>query len=585
MASVVSYTVIGLFFICCVGNIRTATILPDTFDVDSDNLFNKSSCEDVRQHFMDKNIGSAKDTSDMSHEEEETPLCSNSWNTSCCTPAMERRYSAASKKEFQLMLQTSNSFLQSLLSTSATKLRETFLEMIHVSQNNTNVLFSEVYKKMDSVARLPVSQLYSDLSSYISGQSIELESRVTAFFDSLFPLVYHHSINPKLKDFSEDYKECLRETQQEIKPFGDIADRVSLHVTRSFSVARTLLEALQVGIEVISATDHMIFRPECNNGLTKLVYCSQCAGYVGIKACSGYCFNVVRGCLAHVAELDQPWSDYVSGLERMTSGLVASYNIEEVLSVLDTKISEAIMYAMENGPELSKKVKVACGHPRRATRDVSEPGPAILGSPPGRIVPVRSSEESLYTRLQQIVQRLAETKGHYANLADIVCSDETWAVREEGRCWNGESVGQYTNTIAGVGVAAQKYNPEMKAPETDDTSVMALDEKLQKMGRLLRLSTVPELPQADSYMIEGSGSGVWPRNQVGDDEDYDKGSGSGDWGGTKKSSDFNFDSGDTRDVNIKVKDSSAISISSCSALILSMLLVLFLPSVTGIRSH
>lgn len=35
-------------------------------------------------------------------------------------------------------------------------------------------------------------------------------------------------------------------------------------------------------------------------------------------------------------------------------------------------------------------------------------------------------------------------------------------------------------------------------------------------------------------MIEGSGSGVWPRNQVGDDEDYDKGSGSGDWSGGGK---------------------------------------------------
>lgn len=66
----------------------------------------------------------------------------------------------------------------------------------------------------------------------------------------------------------------------------------------------------------------------------------------------------------------------------------------------------------------------------------------MLGSAPDRIVPVRSAEESLYVRLRQIVERLAETKGHYANLADIVCSDETWAVREEGRCWNGDALGQ-----------------------------------------------------------------------------------------------------------------------------------------------
>lgn len=46
------------------------------------------------------------------------------------------------------------------------------------------------------------------------------------------------------------------------------------------------------------------------------------------------------------------------------------------------------------------------------------------------------------------------------------------------------TLSRYTKTIAGVGVAAQKYNPEMKAPDTDDTAVMALDEKLQKMGRV-----------------------------------------------------------------------------------------------------
>ncbi|GFY41878.1 glypican-5 [Trichonephila inaurata madagascariensis] len=290
-------------------------------------------------------------------EAHETPLCSTSWNSSCCTPTMERRYSEASKKEFQNMLQSSNLLLQSILASSATKFKENFLEMIHVSQNNTNVLFSEVYKKMDGVAKEPVSQLYQDLSSFIEGNSQDLETRVSSFFDALFPLVYHHSINPKLKDFSDDYKECLRQTRREIRPFGDIADRATQQLTRSFTVARTLLDAFEVGVEVISATGSMRFRPECDAGLMRLVYCSHCSGFARTKPCGGYCLNVVRGCLAHVAELDQPWSDYVSGLERLTSGLVSSYNIEEVLSVLDTKISEAIMYAMENGPELSKKVK------------------------------------------------------------------------------------------------------------------------------------------------------------------------------------------------------------------------------------
>lgn len=254
--------------------------------------------------------------------------------------------------------------LQATLTQSLFPSTESFLEMIHASQNNTLVLFSEVYKKMDGVAREPVSRLYSQLASHISSSdnslSNPLDDSVRDFFNSLFPLVYHHSINPKLRDFSDDYKECLRETQTEIRPFGDIAERLAQQIRRSFSVARAVLDALSVGVEVIEQTTAMHFRSGCNEGLMSLVHCSQCSGYTAgvTRACGGYCLNVVRGCLAHVAELDQPWSDFVSGLERLASGLVGSYNIEEVLSVLDTKISEAIMYAMENGPDLSKKVSV-----------------------------------------------------------------------------------------------------------------------------------------------------------------------------------------------------------------------------------
>ncbi|GIY24120.1 uncharacterized protein CDAR_579101 [Caerostris darwini] len=81
-----------------------------------------NSCEDVRKVFVEKNIGFEKDTIDMTHEEE-TPLCSTSWNASCCTPVMERRYVEASRKEFQNMLQSSNAYLQSILASSATKFK------------------------------------------------------------------------------------------------------------------------------------------------------------------------------------------------------------------------------------------------------------------------------------------------------------------------------------------------------------------------------------------------------------------------------------------------------------------------------
>ncbi|KFM74440.1 Glypican-5, partial [Stegodyphus mimosarum] len=121
-AFVMCVVVFGLMFSSSIANDRTSTEIPETFDLDSDRIVSNNSCDDVRQVFVTKNIGSLKDTSDMTHEDE-TPLCSTSWNVSCCTPTMERRYTEASKREFQNMLQSSNAFLQNLLASSAAKFR------------------------------------------------------------------------------------------------------------------------------------------------------------------------------------------------------------------------------------------------------------------------------------------------------------------------------------------------------------------------------------------------------------------------------------------------------------------------------
>lgn len=498
--------------------------------------YNKDLCTEVRQIFVMKHIGSSDLVPDQQIKGNDLEICPSP--KSCCTNQMIERYIEAAKKDFRNMLQTSSSYLKTLIASSATRFRENFIEMIQVSENNTNFLFSDVYKKMDTVAREPVVQLYSDLLSYINGREVDLEERIWSFFDSLFPLVYHHSINPKLKDFSDDYKECLRQTQQEIKPFGDIARKVTEQLTRSFEAAHLFLEAMNLGVEVANSTEHLDINVNCSRGLFRLTYCAHCHSLVDVKPCSGFCLNVIRGCLAGVAELDQSWNGYISALERLTSGMVGSYNIEETLSTLDAKISEAIMYAMENGPELSKKVKATCGHPRRATREVSSD--SVLESPK-KIVSIRSTDTSLYMKIQTFIHKLSETKGYHANLADAMCNYDTLVGKSGDTCWNGNSLGEYSKTIAGIGVYAQKHNPEIKLSPTQDVVLSTLRDKLIHIKQLLN-SKMTSLPQSDSYTMEGSGSGRLWGNKVGDDEDYHDGSGSGDYEDTHES-DFDFNGG------------------------------------------
>ncbi|GIY22778.1 glypican-5 [Caerostris extrusa] len=227
--------------------------------------------------------------------------------------------------------------------------------MIQVAENSTNALFLDVYQSIEAQARVPLGQVYADLLAYMSGKDVDLEERVNSFFDTLFPVAYHHAVNMNQKDFSESFKECLRDGRVEVRPFGDLSDKIGAQVTRSFEAARTFLEALQLGLEVINTTEHMDFGPDCSEAFVRLMYCPQCQGFLQVKPCAGLCLNVVRGCLASVSELDDSWSEYVSALERLTSGMVGTYNIEHVLSTLDTKISETVSYLMANSAEISKR--------------------------------------------------------------------------------------------------------------------------------------------------------------------------------------------------------------------------------------
>lgn len=64
-----------------------------------------------------------------------------------------------------------------------------------------------------------------------------------------------------------------------------------------------------------------------------------------------------RGCLTqYIGGIDKDWSSFSEGMERLMTLVRSKDGIETVIKGLDGKLSEAIMYAMENGPDLEKKV-------------------------------------------------------------------------------------------------------------------------------------------------------------------------------------------------------------------------------------
>ncbi|RZC31749.1 Glypican domain containing protein [Asbolus verrucosus] len=240
---------------------------------------------------------------------------------------------------------------------------------------------------MSVLSRDFIGTLYSDIRNYIlvnttqadlSSASIDIKASVSQFFTDFFPLVYHHILfnNNDNKDFAPDYKLCLKKTTETILPFGDIPKQIAQSLSKSLEATRLLLQAFRIGTEVLNTTDRLLVdeggknNAECHGALLKMTYCPKCLGLTKhTKPCSGYCLNVLRGCLTkYVAELDSPWNGYVEGIESLVNAMKknngeAGVNADQVIRSLDSKISEALMRAMEKGQDIDAKVRFAMRTP------------------------------------------------------------------------------------------------------------------------------------------------------------------------------------------------------------------------------
>lgn len=265
----------------------------------------------------------------------------------------------------------------------------------------TQTMFGQLYKRLALLAKEPIQQLFDQLERFVSppadggdsgGDPADVSDAVNGFFDDLFPRLYGQSPRsvqgPSLPADSfgqrlpQDYVDCLRHAQSELRPFGEIPRRLANSLARSLDAVRSLLSALDLGARVLNATDHAELNGQCRDALLRATYCAQCRSLKrqpttttttlvnnsGGQVCRGLCSNVARGCLAAVADVDQPWNEWVDAMERLAAALlnkagatVADLGPHDILSSVDSRLSEAVLYALENGPLLEKKVSLDFG--------------------------------------------------------------------------------------------------------------------------------------------------------------------------------------------------------------------------------
>lgn len=129
---------------------------------------------------------------------------------------------------------------------------------------------------------------------------------------------------------------------KDLKPFGDVPEKLSIQIKRSFVATRTFAQALAAATEVSRNMATVRPSPECTAALTKMSICGGCQGHTA-KPCNSYCVNVMKGCLQHYLELDTEWDNFVNWIEKVAERLLGPFNIVMVVEPINIKISEAIM--------------------------------------------------------------------------------------------------------------------------------------------------------------------------------------------------------------------------------------------------
>ena len=71
------------------------------------------------------------------------------------------------------------------------------------------------------------------------------------FFSVLFQKMFT-LINPTYT-FNDGYMKCVTQKMRDIKPFQDVPEKLSMHVKRAFIAARTFVQGLAIGRDVINS--------------------------------------------------------------------------------------------------------------------------------------------------------------------------------------------------------------------------------------------------------------------------------------------------------------------------------------------
>ena len=111
-------------------------------------------------------------------------------------------------------------------------------------------MFTKTYGSLYQQNSEFFDELFENFRRYYYGSDIDLASTMEDFFTELLQRMFS-LLNPQYT-YTESFWDCLIQHTDDLKPFGDVPAKLTSHIKRAFISARTFVQGLSVGRDVIT---------------------------------------------------------------------------------------------------------------------------------------------------------------------------------------------------------------------------------------------------------------------------------------------------------------------------------------------
>ncbi|XP_063696624.1 glypican-4 isoform X2 [Culicoides brevitarsis] len=374
----------------------------------------------------------------------------------CCSESLENKLVNVAKSQLERNSKELIQKLTVILKIRAQKFNEHFKELLNQSKREFHDMFKRTYGIIYEQNSHVFSDLFKELEGYYTRGKVDLMEAMDSFFNVLYQKMFT-VINMQYQ-FDDKYLGCVGEHMKTLRPFGDVPDKLSVILKRSFVATRTYAQALNTAAEITKYLENVRLTPACIREVAMMHVCGLCSGNIR-KPCSLYCHSVMKSCFQRLFnDLNFEWDNFVSAMEKLSERLLGPFNIVMVVEPINIKISEAIMNFQDSGQDITNKIFQECGKPKfqssiNRIRRASKPGYSHYdalennGNKKKRKNKSRQPIEKNYQKenreptidklIRDIRQKVKDSKSFWFNLPYQMCNSDNFIVNSniENDCW------------------------------------------------------------------------------------------------------------------------------------------------------